>query len=195
MLTRCQSRQLPKGRQASIVRRDGNFGAAGGWSSATKVPKRDRGGGPMLQPAITLSACACRRVGGPSTQRMHTAHVVHFSGSFAPRDKFEGLLRSMLIEHFCREKIQRRYSLTFCIFLSLIGYLLLLIPSADLFLKVMSSETPLVTNDWCCTNLAARAHSNSVARPHRSHRRLCKPCADRRTARLRDRHSCRHRRQ
>ena len=43
MLTRCQSRQLPKGRQASIIRRDGNFGAAGGMLSATIVPSRDRG--------------------------------------------------------------------------------------------------------------------------------------------------------
>jgi hypothetical protein len=52
--------------------------------------------------------------------------------------KFEGLLRSMLIENFFRQKIRRRYSLTFCIILSLIGYFLLLVPSADLFLKVMS---------------------------------------------------------
>lgn len=52
--------------------------------------------------------------------------------------KFEGLLRSMLIETFFRQKIRRRYSLTFCIVLSLIGYFLLLIPSADLFLKVVS---------------------------------------------------------
>lgn len=52
--------------------------------------------------------------------------------------KFEGLLRAMLIENFFRKKIRRRYSLTFCIFLSLVGYFLLLVPSADLFLKVMS---------------------------------------------------------
>jgi hypothetical protein len=52
--------------------------------------------------------------------------------------KFEGLLRAMLIENFFRQKIRRRYSLTLCIVLSLIGYFLLLVPSADLFLKVMS---------------------------------------------------------
>lgn len=55
------------------------------------------------------------------------------------KNRFEGLLRSMLIENFFRQKIQRRYSLTFCIVLSLIGYCLLFIPSADLFLKVTSS--------------------------------------------------------
>jgi hypothetical protein len=53
------------------------------------------------------------------------------------KSKFEGLLRSMLIENFFRQKVQRRVSLTICISLALIGYLLLLIPSADLFIKVM----------------------------------------------------------
>jgi hypothetical protein len=55
------------------------------------------------------------------------------------KSRYEGLLRSMLIENFFRQKIQRRYSLTFCITLSLVGYVFLLIPSSDLFLKVMSS--------------------------------------------------------
>jgi hypothetical protein len=56
----------------------------------------------------------------------------------AAKNKYEGLLRSMLIENFFRNNITRRVSLSFCILLSISGYTLLLIPSADLFLKVMS---------------------------------------------------------
>jgi hypothetical protein len=52
--------------------------------------------------------------------------------------KYEGLLRSMLIENFFRNDIKRRLPLTCCLALSLVGYLLLLIPSADLFIKVMT---------------------------------------------------------
>ena len=54
------------------------------------------------------------------------------------KNKYEGLLRSILIENFFRNNIKRRYSLSFCIVLSLSGYILLLIPSADLFIKVMT---------------------------------------------------------
>jgi hypothetical protein len=54
------------------------------------------------------------------------------------KSKYEGLLRSMLIENFFRQDVQRRVSLTCCIVLALVGYLLLFIPSADLFIKVMS---------------------------------------------------------
>jgi hypothetical protein len=54
------------------------------------------------------------------------------------KSKYEGLLRSMLIENFTRQDVSRRGSLTTCIVLSLVGYFLLLIPSADLFLKVVS---------------------------------------------------------
>jgi hypothetical protein len=56
----------------------------------------------------------------------------------AAKNKYEGLLRSMLIENFFRNNIKRRVSLSFCIVLSLSGYILLLIPSADLFIKVMT---------------------------------------------------------
>lgn len=54
------------------------------------------------------------------------------------KNKYEGLLRSILIEHFFRQKIRNRYSLSCCIVFSVFGYCLLLIPSADLFLKVLS---------------------------------------------------------
>lgn len=56
----------------------------------------------------------------------------------AAKNKYESLLRSMLIENFFRNDIKRRYSLTACIFLALVGYGLLLVPSADLFLKVLA---------------------------------------------------------
>jgi hypothetical protein len=61
--------------------------------------------------------------------------TAHWVGA---KNKHEGLLRSMLIENFFRNDIKRRWSLTLCIFLSLVGYFLLLIPSADLFLKVVA---------------------------------------------------------
>jgi hypothetical protein len=50
----------------------------------------------------------------------------------------EGLMRSMLIENFYRNNVKRRLSLSCCIFLSLLGYVLLLIPSLDLFVKVLN---------------------------------------------------------
>lgn len=52
--------------------------------------------------------------------------------------KYESLLRSMLLENFSRNNIKRRYSLTSCIALAIIGYCLLLIPSLDLFLRVLA---------------------------------------------------------
>jgi hypothetical protein len=54
------------------------------------------------------------------------------------KSKYEGLLRSMLIENFFRNNVRRRLSLTGCLILSVVGYLLLLVPSADLFVKVMT---------------------------------------------------------
>jgi hypothetical protein len=51
--------------------------------------------------------------------------------------RYEGLLRSMLIENFYRNNVTRRMSLSCCIFLSLLGYALLFIPSLDLFVKVL----------------------------------------------------------
>jgi hypothetical protein len=53
------------------------------------------------------------------------------------KSKFEGLLRSILIENFHRNNIKRRFALTCCLLSALCGYALLLIPSADLFVKVI----------------------------------------------------------
>ena len=55
----------------------------------------------------------------------------------AAKNKYEGLLRSMLIENFFWNNIRRQLSLSFCILLSLSGYILLFVPSADLFMKVL----------------------------------------------------------
>jgi hypothetical protein len=54
------------------------------------------------------------------------------------KNKYENLLRSMLKETYFRESVGRQYSLIACLSIALIGYLLLLIPSTDLFLRVMS---------------------------------------------------------
>jgi hypothetical protein len=54
------------------------------------------------------------------------------------KSKYEELLRSMLIENFARNDVKRRKSLSACIGLAAIGYLLLLVPSADLFMKVIT---------------------------------------------------------
>jgi hypothetical protein len=56
----------------------------------------------------------------------------------AAKNRYEGLLRSMLIENFSRNDVKRRFSLTCCILLALAGYFLLLIPSSDLFIKVLA---------------------------------------------------------
>jgi hypothetical protein len=53
------------------------------------------------------------------------------------KNKFEGLLRSMLIEHYFRQKISRRDWLVVALAFASLGYLLLLVPSAELFLKVL----------------------------------------------------------
>jgi hypothetical protein len=55
----------------------------------------------------------------------------------AAKNKFEHLLRSMLTENFFRNDVRRRYSLTACLVLALIGYALLFVPSIDLFAKVL----------------------------------------------------------
>ena len=54
------------------------------------------------------------------------------------KSKYEGLLRSMLIENFARNDVTRRSFLGLCILMALVGYVLLLIPSLDLFLRVLS---------------------------------------------------------
>ncbi len=53
------------------------------------------------------------------------------------KSRFEGLLRTILIETFSRNNVKRRLALTCCLLLALCGYFLLLIPSADLFVKVI----------------------------------------------------------
>lgn len=55
----------------------------------------------------------------------------------AAKSKYEGLLRSMLIENFYRNNVKRPVALSLSLLLSFIGYFLLLIPSADLFIKVL----------------------------------------------------------
>jgi hypothetical protein len=51
--------------------------------------------------------------------------------------KHEVMLRSMLLEFYFKNDRKRRYALSVCIFLAAIGCLCLLIPSADLFAKVL----------------------------------------------------------
>ena len=51
--------------------------------------------------------------------------------------KYETLLRSMLIENYFRNSIKNRVSLSISLVLAVLGYVLMAIPSADLFLKVM----------------------------------------------------------
>jgi hypothetical protein len=63
----------------------------------------------------------------------------------AAKNKHEHLLRSMLIENFFRNNVERRYSLTICLVTAVIGYAFLLVPSADLFLKVLAvSLRPMI---------------------------------------------------
>ena len=56
------------------------------------------------------------------------------------KSKYGSLLRSILSETFFRGNIQRRSWLVACIALSTAGYLLLFVPSADLFIKVLLSS-------------------------------------------------------
>ncbi|OYW43704.1 MAG: hypothetical protein B7Z38_00045 [Rhodobacterales bacterium 12-64-8] len=53
--------------------------------------------------------------------------------------QYGSLLRSMLIENFERFDVTKRVSLTICLIFAFIGYVLLLLPSAELFLKVTMS--------------------------------------------------------
>ncbi|AND92600.1 blr7681 [Bradyrhizobium diazoefficiens USDA 110] len=53
------------------------------------------------------------------------------------KSKFEGLLRSILIETFFRNDVKHRLALTCFLLLAFCGYGLLLIPSFDLFVKVI----------------------------------------------------------
>jgi len=60
------------------------------------------------------------------------------------RRKYETLLKSILRETFFRETIKRRFALSVCISLVIIGYILLLTPSLDLFQAVLRSTIALI---------------------------------------------------
>lgn len=55
------------------------------------------------------------------------------------KSKYGGLLRDILAENFFRYDIGRRFWLSLCFALSTTGYLLMLTPSVDLFIKVCVS--------------------------------------------------------
>lgn len=62
------------------------------------------------------------------------------SGSWEDaKQKYGSLLRSMLRENFFRSDTRKRFWLTVCLLLSTIGYVLLLLPSVDLFARVTVS--------------------------------------------------------
>lgn len=54
--------------------------------------------------------------------------------------RYGNLLRSILSETFFRQNIRRRHWLAICVILSTLGYLLLSVPSIDLFVKVVRSS-------------------------------------------------------
>lgn len=55
------------------------------------------------------------------------------------KSRYEYLLRSILRETYFRNSIKHRFSLSSCIMISFFGYVLLLIPSLDLFQAVVRS--------------------------------------------------------
>ncbi len=55
------------------------------------------------------------------------------------KSQYEYLLRNILEETFFRHSVERRYSLSLCLYLSFVGYVLLLLPSMDLFQAVIRS--------------------------------------------------------
>lgn len=68
-----------------------------------------------------------------------TDNVVRSGNWEDAKRKYGDLLRSMLRENFFRSDTQNRISLSICLFLSTVGYILLAIPSIDLFAKVTVS--------------------------------------------------------
>lgn len=67
-------------------------------------------------------------------------NLVEHDGSWEEaKNKYGSLLRKILNDHFARFDRKNRISLSICILLSTIGYILLLIPSGDLFIKVCIS--------------------------------------------------------
>lgn len=55
------------------------------------------------------------------------------------KQQYESVLKSILYETFFRESVKRRRSLSICIFLAVVGYMLLAAPSADLFQVILRS--------------------------------------------------------
>lgn len=68
-----------------------------------------------------------------------TDNVVRSGNWEEAKRGYGSLLRSMLRENFFRSDTQRRISLSVCVLLSTLGYVLLAIPSLDLFVKVTAS--------------------------------------------------------
>jgi hypothetical protein len=54
------------------------------------------------------------------------------------KQKYEALLRSMLMDFYFRHQTTRRIALSICLALAISGYALLFIPSVDLFVKVVA---------------------------------------------------------
>lgn len=66
---------------------------------------------------------------------------VKYNGNWEEaKSRYGSLLRSILNEHFFKKDIARRGWLSFCVALSTIGYILLIIPSLELFSKVIYSS-------------------------------------------------------
>jgi hypothetical protein len=68
-----------------------------------------------------------------------TDHVRRTGDWDKAKKQYGSLLNSILSEFFFRENTSRKWSLIFCIIISTFGYILLAIPSIDLFLKVLLS--------------------------------------------------------
>jgi hypothetical protein len=72
-----------------------------------------------------------------ATNKGEGTEIVVRTGSWEEaKSKYGSLLRSMLRENFFRHDTRGRPWLTACVFLSTLGYVLLAIPSIDLFIKV-----------------------------------------------------------
>ncbi len=55
------------------------------------------------------------------------------------KSQYGGLLRNILAEHFFRYDTGKRFWLSLCLVLSTVGYILMLAPSVDIFIKVCLS--------------------------------------------------------
>ncbi len=70
-----------------------------------------------------------------------TNRVVRNGNWELAKSQYGSLLRGMLRENFFRYNVSRRKWLSLCVFLSSCGYLFLIIPSFDIFIKVLLSMT------------------------------------------------------